>query len=262
MEKLNVGWLPLNEPMGEKDNLWDLGELPEGHFRGVASVFGGVVDAQIPTIIHRGAFTKTLQEGGRKVVILWQHNDAEPIGVPVKMFETEEGLAIEARISRTTRGRDALTLMRDGVLTAMSIGFDPIKAETQTMADGSIVRHVREVRLWEVSLVTWGADPNAEIREVNSLARTESPVQQLHGMAACIGQMGVSLCIDEEGKMAEETVAALMAICEAAQALLQGVVGSTPADSEESASGSADEALALAELAMAEMLAESQECTH
>jgi HK97 family phage prohead protease len=167
MEYLTVGFNPLAEPIGDQDNLLDLGELPENAFRGVASVFGGIVDAFIPTIIHRGAFTKTLQEQVRGIKILWQHDTSEPIGLPTKLFEGEEGLVFQAAVSRTQRGKDALVLMRDGVLDAVSIGFDPIKEEVQEAPDGSMVRHIREVRLWEISIVTFGADPNARIREIN-----------------------------------------------------------------------------------------------
>lgn len=169
MEYLTVGFNPLAEPVGDTDALFDMGELPENAFRGVASVFGGIVDAYIPTIIHRGAFNKTLQESVRGIKILWQHDSHEPIGLPTSLFESDEGLVFQASVSRTTRGRDAITLMRDGVLDAVSIGFDSIKEDMEQVDDGSMVRHIREIRLWEISVVTFGADPNARIREVNSL---------------------------------------------------------------------------------------------
>ncbi len=165
MEYLTVGFMPTGD---DQDMLLDLGDLPENSFRGVASVFGGIVDAYVPTIIHRGAFAKTLSEAGRGIKILWQHDVDEPIGVPTKLFESDEGLVLQANISRTQRGRDALVLLRDGVVDGLSIGFDPIKEDIEKNEDGSMVRHVREVRLWEVSVVTWGADPNARISEVNS----------------------------------------------------------------------------------------------
>jgi HK97 family phage prohead protease len=172
MEYLTVGFNPLAEPVGDSGDLLDLGELPENAFRGVASVFGGIVDAWIPTIIHRGAFTKTLQESARGVKILWQHNTDEPIGLPMRLFEGEDGLVIQGGISRTQRGRDALILLRDQVIDAMSIGFDTIKETTEELPDGTVVRHIHEVRLWEISLVTFGADPNARILEVNKLPAT------------------------------------------------------------------------------------------
>ena len=166
-EVLSVPFLGLDE-VGEGDNLSDLGELQEGEIRGVASVFGEIVDAHVPTIMRRGAFTKTLQERARALPILWQHDMDEPIGKPTRIFETEQGLVLQAQIMRTTRGRDALTLIRGGVVGALSIGFDPVQFDFEQQADGSMIRFIREARLVEISVVTLGADPNALITEVRS----------------------------------------------------------------------------------------------
>ena len=167
MEYLTVGF-----NVGEAIEAFaDAGPLPENCFRGMASIFNGLINAYVPTSIHPGAFKKTLKEGGRGVKLLWQHDSHEPIGIPDKLVETKEGLALQGRISQTRRGTDALQLMRDGVLDALSIGFDSIKEDLEFDKKGDVVlRNIREVRLWEISAVTWGADPNAKITEVNSLA--------------------------------------------------------------------------------------------
>jgi len=166
MEYLTV---PFSLIVDETDAFASMGELPENSFRGMASVFNGLIDGWVPTTIHPGAFTKTLQEKGRGVKILWQHDASEPIGIPETMIETNTGLAVQGKISQTSRGKDALQLMRDRVVDALSIGFDPIKEELEFTPKGDIqMRHIREVRLWEFSLVTWGADPNAKISEIHS----------------------------------------------------------------------------------------------
>lgn len=155
--------------VSETFDLSSLGELPEGHIRGMASVFGGIVDgAYMPTVIQRGAFSKTLQERSRSIPILWQHDMDEPIGQPVQLFENDFGLVLQASISQTARGKDALTLIRDGVVRALSIGFCPIKEDLEEQPDGSMLRYIREVRLVEISVVTLGADPNALITDAHS----------------------------------------------------------------------------------------------
>jgi len=167
-EVLTVPFMPLAGEANGGDDLMDLGLLPENSFRGMASVFGEVIDAFMPTVMQRGAFTKTLNERSRIIPILWQHDIDEPIGKPVHLFENEAGLVLEAQISRTTRGRDALTLMRDGVVGALSIGFDPVVFDFHEQPDGSMKRFIREARLHEISVVTLGADPNALISEVRT----------------------------------------------------------------------------------------------
>jgi hypothetical protein len=66
--------------------------------------------------------------------------------------------------------------MRDGVLSEMSIGFDAVRWEMRADAGAPTdpsrqVRHLLEVRLWEVSLVTWAADPQALVSGVHARRR-------------------------------------------------------------------------------------------
>lgn len=151
-------------------------------FSGVASVFGSDIDAFIPSIIHAGAFLKTLNDSGGRVKILYHHDPTRLIGKPLSMRESDgEGLAVRGRLSDTDDGNEALTLMRDEVLDALSIGFDPIRWEMEQLEDGSAVRHLYEVRLWEFSLVTWGADPQAKVTELHSLS--DLPFERLFAFA-------------------------------------------------------------------------------
>ena len=151
---------------------------PKDHsFSGVASVFNNTIDSWMPTRILPGAFTKTIREGleSRKIKILWQHWRDALIGRPLKLEERPEGLYIEGHISKTDLGKDALELMRDGTMTDMSIGFDAITEQIveEEISEGGVkvtvkIREISELRLWEISLVTWGADDKAKITEVNA----------------------------------------------------------------------------------------------
>lgn len=144
--------------------------LPPRTFRGMASVFGTLIDTWTPTRILPGAFAVTLADADqrRRVKVCWQHDTMCPIGRPTRMEETPDGLLVEAQISDTEQGRDALTLMRDGVVDELSIGFDPIKWETVD-ENGNQVRYLRELKLWEFSPVTFGANSAAKITAVHAL---------------------------------------------------------------------------------------------
>ena len=128
------------ERIGLKFALTDT-NLDQGTFKGMASVFGSMVDSWMPTIIEPGAFTKTLQEQGKRVKILWQHNMWDPIGIPTLLQETDLGLQIEGKVSQTEHGKDCLTLMRDGVVDELSIGFDPIKWEMEDKVRAKMLRN-------------------------------------------------------------------------------------------------------------------------
>lgn len=147
-------------------------DLEAGTFGGLAAAFNTMIDTWVPTRIKAGAFAKTLADNAQKarVKILYQHNYDWPIGIPVTMEENSDGLLVKGKISQTQQGKDVIMLMKDKVLTEMSIGFDPIRHE---MVDEGIavgqVRHITEIRLWEFSPVTFGANPDAKINSVHSL---------------------------------------------------------------------------------------------
>lgn len=143
----------------------------DGTFSGHASIFNIPDDGDPPDIMMPGAFTKTIREwgpkGANRIKILALHrSDWLPIGVPVELVEDGTGLAFVGRVSKTSLGLDVLTLMRDGVLTEMSIGFDIIKYERDENLN---LRRLMEVRLWEISPVTWAMHPLAAITDVKAI---------------------------------------------------------------------------------------------
>ncbi len=136
-------------------------------FSGHASVFNTLIDAYVPTIIKPGAFSKTLKENAKRIKVLWQHNADWPIGVPEVLKEDARGLFIDAVLSSTPRAEEAAQLLRDGVITEMSIGFDPITSYLDH-SGSEPVRHITELRLWEVSLVTFAANREATVTDVHA----------------------------------------------------------------------------------------------
>lgn len=130
----------------------------EGIFSGYGAVFSNIDSGG--DIIEPGAFTKTIAEGVGRVKILSGHNETLlPIGVPVELREDAKGLYMRGKISDTALGRDVKTLIKDGVLGELSIGYDPVVFDY----DESGIRHLREVKLWEISVVTWAMNEQAVI---------------------------------------------------------------------------------------------------
>ncbi|MFJ2544389.1 HK97 family phage prohead protease [Microbacterium sp. NPDC087589] len=87
-----------------------------------------------------------------RVLVYWRHS--EPIGVLTAHSDTDEGWEVTGKLSDTPRGREAYTLLRDGVLDELSIGFLPIE-HREDDETGDITRTRVEAR--EVSLVPFGA---------------------------------------------------------------------------------------------------------
>lgn len=197
-----------------------------GSFSGYASVFG--VQDSDGDVIVKGAFTATLQrarENGRMPKMLWQHNPSQIIGKFTEMTEDERGLYVKGSlILDVAKGREAYALMKAGVLDGMSVGFN-----IREGVRGTGGRVIEEVDLWEVSLVTWGANPEALINNVKArksirefeaflrdagFSRTEAKGIALKGYKAIEGQREV----DED----ELDVDALLASIKKSESILRG----------------------------------------
>lgn len=134
----------------------------EMSFTGYASTWGLDLGGDI---IERGAFSKTLKERGARVKIMREHRDA--IGKPVIMKEDDRGLYIEGKISKTPLGLETFELMRDEVLDQMSIGYSVIPGKVDFDEDGT--RRIKELKLYEFSVVTFPMNEDAVITGVKSV---------------------------------------------------------------------------------------------
>lgn len=136
--------------------------LTEGcRIEGYASYFG--LTDQGGDVVMAGAYAKSLMRlkaEGRAVKMLWQHDPAQPIGVWDEIAEDGRGLRVKGRIlTEVEKGREAAALVAAGAIDGLSIGYRTVMAEK----DAKGQRLLREVELWEVSLVTFPMLPEARV---------------------------------------------------------------------------------------------------
>lgn len=175
-ETLVVERIPLQFRLDPKS------EFEAGRFSGIASVFGSIVDTYPNrTRFREGAFLKTINDRSSRVKILSQHDDrATWIGLPTKLQETKEGLYLEASLNKTSLGLDVAEAMKHaaalGKLDAVefSIGFDALNCDmVEDEEDKEMFREVTEARLWEVSVVNFGADRQTRAIDVEIASRQD-----------------------------------------------------------------------------------------
>jgi HK97 family phage prohead protease len=139
-----------------------------GGFDGYASVFD--VRDSVADIVVKGAFNRTLKSyetRGKMPKMLWQHNTAEPIGVWSEMREDERGLYVKGTLLLDIqRGREAYALLKAGALDSMSIGYT-VKQADYDKKQG--VRILKDVEIYEVSLVTFPANTSAIVTGVKAM---------------------------------------------------------------------------------------------
>lgn len=134
----------------------------EGRFAGYASVFD-LVDNQRDVILP-GAFADTIRERVPDIKMLWQHSQQDPIGYFTAMFEDACGLYVEGQLLLDVqRAREALALLKSGVLRGLSIGYSPVR---YAIDPDTGIRRISAVELWEVSLVTFPANAAANVTVV------------------------------------------------------------------------------------------------
>lgn len=116
-------------------------------------------------LFRRGSFAKTINERGpRGVKTFAKHQRASlPIGRASVLREDHGGLYTELHVSRTVAGDEVLSLVEDGALDGLSIGFSPIK---DRRVSGGVER--LEVALHEISIVDYPAYSGATIAGVRS----------------------------------------------------------------------------------------------
>jgi HK97 family phage prohead protease len=144
----------------------------DGTFSGYGSVFGNV--DSYGDIVAPGAFSASLQswkDQGRLPPVLWQHNSREPLGPYTEMREDDRGLFVRGSllINDVPRAKEARALMAAKAIGGLSIGFitrdDSIDRVTG-------IRTLKQVDLWEVSIVTFPANQAAQVTDVKSAIDT------------------------------------------------------------------------------------------
>lgn len=123
-----------------------------GVFEGYASVFNR--PDTVGDIVRPGAFTASLKKRGvGNVRMLFQHDPAQPLGRWLQIYEDAHGLFVRGKLSLDVqRSSELAGLLRDGAIDGLSIGFKAIRARKPR---GSHRRHLLEIDLWEISLVTF-----------------------------------------------------------------------------------------------------------
>jgi uncharacterized protein len=163
-----------------------------GTVTGYFSIFGNV-DSD-GDMIMPGAFKASLKTNYRRVKHLNQHRSYEPLSGTkdgkLNVKEDATGLYFESVITPTSYGKDVILLYQDGVLDEHSIGYEVVKqrdSDTQftnatrwsnITGEQSVqkipVKELLEVKLWEGSTVTWGANEMAQTESVKSLSKEQA----------------------------------------------------------------------------------------
>lgn len=149
-----------------------LGDGEKAEFEAYASVFGN--RDSYGDVVQKGAFAASLKawsEKGAPIPLLWGHNMSDPdfnIGMVTSAEEDEHGLKVVCELdTESPKGAQVHRLLKQGRVREMSFAFAATSSEYGEL-DGKSVRFLKEVDLFEVSVVPLGANPETEVLAVKS----------------------------------------------------------------------------------------------
>ncbi|MGP4114665.1 HK97 family phage prohead protease [Streptomyces sp. 4N509B] len=144
-----------------------------GEFTALVSVFGNV--DSYGDVVQPGAFERTLKEwsaSGYPIPVYWGHNLSDPdynIGQVVEAVETDRGLQVRARLDmESPKAGQVYRLLKGGRVKEFSFGYS-VRDAGWGEKDGQDVYELRDIDLYEVSVVPVGANPETELQTVKTL---------------------------------------------------------------------------------------------
>jgi hypothetical protein len=157
------------------------GESDSPMIRGYAAVFNEWADI-IPGIFREriapGAFRKTIGEADVRALV--NHDPNYVLGRnragTLSLAEDKHGLAVEIEPPDAQWARDLMVSMKRGDISQMSFGFRPVKW-TEDVAEKKsdpIDVTLQEVRLFDVSVVTFPAYPQTEAWARSAIASIQN----------------------------------------------------------------------------------------
>jgi len=181
----------------------------DGSFVGLASTYGNT-DEQMD-IVEPGAFTKTLNDRGPELPILWSHDVKQPIGLG-RVEDSTEGLKIFGQLNLDKQiARDVHSDMKKRIVRGLSIGYETVKATVKEN-----IRHLWELKLAEVSPCVFPANTSALIHGVKAdfnehydmSAAMDAPGEMLDALreALCMTLWDTSLSAEDRIRQADAAI--------------------------------------------------------
>lgn len=156
----------------EEDGQDGQGEGKRTYLSGYAALFNSLSEdlGGFRERIAPGAFRREIESGADVVLVPDHRYDAAAMlgrttNKTLRLSENDTGLRVRATLPDTTAGRDIAAVIKRGDVHGMSFAFsipDP-SGEAWSEEGGIIIRELRNVRLFDVSVVVWPAYPATSV---------------------------------------------------------------------------------------------------
>lgn len=143
-------------------------------------------------IIRPGSYTKTIGENGPssarpRIMHLAHHDTQKPIGLLQTLEENSHGVYFESVLSKSSTANDILIMYDEGILKEHSVGINVLAGEPK-----DDYFEITEVKMWEGSTVTWGANEMALVSKSLTVEETDELIEKLAGWQGVLRKGNVS----------------------------------------------------------------------
>lgn len=173
-----------------------------GTVEGYASVFEDGPDSY-GDVIAPGAYTATLPAFLKDGFVAWSHDWGMPVATPRAAKEDARGLYLTADFHSDPESQRARTVVTEridrGLSMGLSIGYEAIQWEMRKVDQAvptiwggvtDMVRVLKEVKLYEVSLVTVPAQDSARVMDAKGMKYADQAGRVLADLEAFLVRVG------------------------------------------------------------------------
>lgn len=143
----------------------EIKSLENREFEGHGSIFGN--EDLGGDVVLPGAFKRSLKQhakAGSKPQMFWMHDPSRVPGKWLDMREDDNGLHVKGVLADTPLGDEIRTLLKMDAVRGLSIGYQTLDQDY----DSEGRRLLKELELWEVSVVSLPMNPLAQVAHAKS----------------------------------------------------------------------------------------------
>lgn len=149
-----------------------------GTISGYFSTYDRIPDSY-GDIIAPGAFANTIKarkESGHPFPLAWNHDLDQIIGTvdPEDIKETEKGPLMTASFFNTQLAQEKREIVKSGAVYQFSFAYDVLDWAPVELEDGTKANELREIELFEISIVPIPANQRAVMTEVKAGRRNSA----------------------------------------------------------------------------------------
>ena len=151
-----------------------------GQISGYFSTYDRVPDSY-GDIVAKGAFTNTIakrKESGHPFPLCWNHDLDQIIGSVKSIEDTEKGPFMTADFFNTPLAQEKREIVKSGVVYQFSFAYQVLDSMEVELEDGRKANELRELELFEISVVPVPANQNAVMTDVKSDESEDGEVEE------------------------------------------------------------------------------------